>query len=65
MGERPERRRGYTKGSLYEWLKENKHDWEQNIGKVIDEENVLYQTGLHPEKGDRSEEHTSELQSLQ
>ncbi|MGC8001131.1 hypothetical protein, partial [Salmonella enterica] len=21
-------------------------------GKVIDEENVLYQTGLHPEKGD-------------
>lgn len=41
-----------TKGSLYEWLKENKHDWEQNIGKVIDEENVLYQTGLHPEKGD-------------
>ena len=41
-----------TKGSLYEWLEENKRDWEQNIGKVIHEENVLYQTGLHPQKTD-------------
>ncbi len=41
-----------TKGSLYEWLEENKRDWEQNIGKVINEENVLYQTGLHPQKAD-------------
>ena len=39
-----------TKGSLYEWLEDNKHDWEQNIGKVINEESVLYQTGLHPQK---------------
>ena len=39
-----------TKGSLYEWLEENKTDWEQNIGKVINEEKVLYQTGLHPQK---------------
>ena len=39
-----------TKGSLYEWLEENKADWEQNIGKVINEEKVLYQTGLHPQK---------------
>ena len=38
-----------TKGSLYEWLEENKADWEQNIGKVINEEKVLYQTGLHPQ----------------
>lgn len=37
-----------TKGSLYEWLEENKRDWERNIGKVINEECVLYQTGLHP-----------------
>lgn len=37
------------KGSLYEWLEENKADWEQNIGKIIDEENVLYQTCLHPQ----------------
>lgn len=41
-----------TKGSLYEWLEDNKQDWEQNIGKVINEENVLYQTGLHPQKTD-------------
>lgn len=41
-----------TKGSLYEWLEENKKDWEQNIGKVINEEKVLYQTGLHPQKAD-------------
>ena len=27
-------------------------DWEQNIGKVINEEKVLYQTGLHPQKTD-------------
>ena len=41
-----------TKGSLYEWLEENKRDWEQNIGKVVNEERILYQTGLHPEKAD-------------
>lgn len=41
-----------TKGSLYEWLEENKRDWEQNIGKVVNEECVLYQTGLHPQKDD-------------
>lgn len=39
-----------TKGSLYEWLEAYKRDWEQNIGKVINEESVLYQTGLHPQK---------------
>ncbi len=41
-----------TKGSLYEWLEENKRDWEQNIGKVINEDKMLYQTGLHPQKTD-------------
>ena len=41
-----------TKGSLYEWLEANQMDWEQNIGKVINEEKVLYQTGLHPQKTD-------------
>lgn len=40
------------KGSLYEWLENNKPDWEQNIGKVINEEKILYQTGLHPQKAD-------------
>ena len=38
-----------TKGSFYEWLEENKNGWEQNIGKIINEENVLYRTGLHPQ----------------
>ncbi|MGM9833375.1 MAG: ATP-binding protein [Candidatus Limisoma sp.] len=41
-----------TKGSLFEWLEENKKDWENNIGKVINEGDVLYQTGLHPQKSD-------------
>lgn len=37
------------KGSLIEWLGENKRGWEKNIGKVLDEESVLYNTALHPE----------------
>lgn len=41
-----------TKGSLYEWLEDNKLDWEQDIGKVINEERILYQTGLRPQKAD-------------
>lgn len=43
-----------TKGSLYEWLEDNKPDWEQNIGKVINEERILYQTGLRPQKADEA-----------
>lgn len=43
---------GCIKGSLYEWLEDNDKDWEHNIGKVIDEERVLYQTGLHPQRAD-------------
>lgn len=39
-----------TKGTLYEWLSNNVQGWEKNIGKVISEEHVLYQTGLKPEK---------------
>lgn len=37
------------KGSLYEWLTENKPDWEATIGKVVDEQSVLYAQGLSPE----------------
>lgn len=36
------------KGSLYEWLVNNKPGWENNIGKVVDEETVLYNTELSP-----------------
>lgn len=43
-----------TKGSLYEWLSTNVKGWEINIGRVIDEQHVLYQTGLHPKKASTS-----------
>ena len=36
------------KGSLYEWLTENKPGWEENIGKVVDEQQILYAQGLEP-----------------
>lgn len=41
-----------TKGSLYEWLDSHVTGWEKNIGKIIDEKQVLYRTGLHPAKVD-------------
>ena len=37
------------KGSLYEWLTQNKPGWEDTIGKVVDEQKVLYAQGLAPE----------------
>ena len=36
------------KGSLIEWLGENVKDWEENIGKVLEEDAVLYNTSLNP-----------------
>ncbi|MBR6067052.1 MAG: ATP-binding protein [Bacteroidales bacterium] len=36
------------KGSLYEWLAQNKPQWGNTIGRVIDEERVLYAQGLSP-----------------
>ena len=42
------------KGSFYEWLTENKPGWESNIGKVVDEQQVLYARGLEPELTDDS-----------
>ena len=36
------------KGSLYEWLAQSDLSWEDTIGKVIDEERVLYAQGLEP-----------------
>lgn len=40
---------GKQKGSLIEWLGTNVANWEQNIGKVLDEETVLYNTALNPQ----------------
>ncbi|REE07648.1 chromosome segregation ATPase [Winogradskyella pacifica] len=37
-----------SKSSLYGWLNENIDDWQNNIGKVIDEDNVLFNTELNP-----------------
>lgn len=37
------------KGSFYEWLTQNKPGWEENIGKVVDEQQVLYAQGLSPQ----------------
>ena len=37
------------KGSLLEWLGENVSGWEENIGRVLDEDAVLYNTSLNPQ----------------
>ena len=37
------------KGSLCEWLEKNKSDWQETIGKVADEELVLYNNELQPQ----------------
>ena len=36
-------------GSFYEWLTQNKPGWEETIGKVVDEQQVLYAQGLSPQ----------------
>jgi chromosome segregation ATPase len=43
------------KGSFYEWLSQNKPGWEDNIGKVVDEQQVLYAQGLSPQLTDNSQ----------
>lgn len=35
--------------SLYRWLCENTEGWENTIGKVVDEERILYAQGLEPQ----------------
>ena len=42
-------------GSLIEWLGENVEGWERNIGRVLDEKAVLYNTSLNPTKTDESD----------
>lgn len=43
-------------GSLYKWLCENVEGWEHTIGKVVDEERVLYAEGLEPQLSHTSDE---------
>lgn len=42
-------------GSLYQWLGENVKGWEETIGKVVDEERILYAQGLDPERSAASD----------
>jgi hypothetical protein len=37
-----------SKDSLYGWLSENYRNWENSIGKVIDDKNVLFNSSLNP-----------------
>lgn len=36
-------------GSFYKWLCENMKGWENTIGRVVDEERILYAQGLEPQ----------------
>lgn len=36
-------------GSLCEWLSDNVKDWQSNIGKVVDKDNILYSKLLSPQ----------------
>ena len=36
-------------GSLYQWLTINAEGWEETIGKVVDEDRILYAGGLEPQ----------------
>lgn len=40
----------HSKSSLYGWLNDEYPGWEKTIGKIIDEDNVLFNTGLSPQK---------------
>lgn len=44
-----------SKDSLYGWLNEHVPDWDKTIGKIIDEDNVLYKSGLNPQKISKSD----------
>ena len=44
-----------SKGSFAEWLDENKKGWQDNIGKVVDEESILYNNVLAPQLSSPSE----------
>lgn len=38
-----------SKGSFSEWLDRNRKGWQENIGKVVDEETILYNNVLNPQ----------------
>jgi len=44
-----------SKDSLYGWLNKEYPNWEKTIGKVIDEDTILFQTGLSPARALKSD----------
>jgi hypothetical protein len=46
--EKSENKIQQSKSSLYGWLNDNVSNWQNTIGKVIDEDNVLFNTELNP-----------------
>lgn len=45
----------HLEGSLYHWLCANAEGWESTIGKVVDEERILYAEGLEPQRDTASD----------
>ena len=53
-----------SKGSFSEWLDQNRKGWQENIGKVVDEETILYNNVLNPQLvADSSASSSSSLSS--
>ena len=53
-----------SKGSFSEWLDQNRKGWLENIGKVVDEETILYNNVLNPQLvADSSASSSSSLSS--
>jgi hypothetical protein len=48
----------HTDSSFYGWLNDNLPDWHDTIGKVVDEDHVLFHTELHPELVERGGKQT-------
>jgi len=46
---------GNNKDKLFGWLNINVPDWDKTIGKVIDDENVLFKAGLNPQKNSKAD----------
>ena len=50
-----------SRGSFSEWLDLHKADWQSNIGKVVDEESILYSNMLEPRLEQVSPQQTDSL----
>lgn len=44
-----------NESSFYGWLNRNRRGWENNIGKVIDDDKVLFNTQLNPELAEEND----------